>query len=76
MCIIIGPTLPYELVNSAMSEIPDGVLLFGGFGSYDEPYIYGDRKEILQLQAGGNSWNILDTTLKKERSYHVAIPLQ
>ena len=67
--------MPYGIADSAMSEIPDGVLLFGGFGSYDEPYIYGDRKEILQLQAGGNSWNILDTTLKKERSYHVAIPL-
>ena len=59
-----------------MSEIPDGVLLFGGFGSSDDPYFYTDRNEILQLQAGGNSWNILETTLKKERSYHVAIPLQ
>ena len=71
---IIGPTLPYGLDNSAMVEIPDGVLLFGGYGNDENGY--KDRQEILELRAGANSWNILDIALEEGRSDHVVIPLQ
>ena len=65
--------MPYILYDSAMAESPDGrgVLLFGGHS--DETY-YEDR--ILELHAGANSWNILNTTLKNGRCKHVVIPFQ
>ena len=55
-----------------MAESPNGrgVLLFGGSNSD------GTRDNILELQAGANSWNILNIRLKFERYVHVVIPLQ
>ena len=69
-----GPSLPYSLWNSAMVQSPDGrgVILFGGDTSSDENT---DEKRILELRAGGDSWNILDITLQNARNYHVVIPL-
>ena len=55
-----------------MAESPEGaVLLFGGYNS-DPP----GEDRILELCAGANSWNILDTTLKIRHYGHVVIPLQ
>lgn len=55
-----------------MAETPNGkgVLLFGGSDSD------GHRDRILELQAGANSWNILNNRLKFQRYVHVVIPLQ
>ena len=54
-----------------MAESPDGrgVLLFGGDRGGNS---YEDR--ILELRAGANSWNILNTTLKYTRKRHMVIP--
>ena len=69
---ITGPALPFGLKLSAMAETPNGkgVLLFGGSDSD------GHRDRILELQAGANSWNILNNRLKFQRYVHVVIPLQ
>ena len=58
-----------------MAESPDGrgVLIFGGVSRVEYQPIMHDT--ILELRAGANSWNILDTTLYHRRSDHVVIPL-
>ena len=70
---ITGPSLPYALFYSAMAETPDerGVIVFGGW-SDENDY----EKRILELNAGANSWNVLDVTLKLGRKRHVVISLQ
>ena len=70
---ITGASLwPYVLWNSAMAELPDGrgVILFGG-----ECGASSNSKEILELCAGGESWNLVDVSLKYARIDHVVIPL-
>ena len=69
---ITGASLPYVLWNSAMAELPDGrgVILFGG-----ECGASSKSKEILELCAGGESWNLVDVSLKYARIDHVVIPL-
>ena len=64
-----------------MAESPDGrgVILFGGKFLLDL-FKYNDntknKKIILELRAGANSWTILDKTLENERYMHVVILLQ
>ena len=55
-----------------MAELPDGrgVILFGG-----ECGASSNSNEILELCAGGESWNLVDVSLKYERKDHVVIPL-
>ena len=55
-----------------MAQSPDekGVLLFGGQSVSDI------MDTILELRAGGISWNILDIKMRDARSNHVVIPLQ
>ena len=55
-----------------MAELPDGrgVILFGG-----ECGASSNSKEILELCAGGESWNLVDVSLKYARIDHVVIPL-
>ena len=66
---ILGPSLPYSLSNSAMTESLDGkgVLLFGGKSS--------QTRRILELHAGDTSWTILNITLENGRHFHNVIPL-
>ena len=66
---ILGPSLPYSLSSSAMTESLDGkgVLLFGGKSI--------QTKRILELHAGDNSWTILNITLENGRHFHNVIPL-
>ena len=54
-----------------MAESFDGVLLFGGWSGEND-----NEGRILELRAGANSWNILNTALQYERKSHVVIPLQ
>ena len=70
---ITGPSLPN---SSAMAEASDGrgVLLFGGCSTSSPCDSAIDR--ILELRAGANSWNILDTTLQHKRFSHTVIQLQ
>ena len=74
---IIGPSLPYGLLYSAIAKSPDGrsVFLFGGAKSNID-VVFENR--ILELHAGAYSWNwsILNFTLKNRRKNHVIIPLQ
>ena len=57
-----------------MAESPDGrgVLLFGGYNAVENTL----EDRILELQAGANSWNSLNTTLINKRRDHMVIPLQ
>ena len=66
---ILGPSLPYSLSFSAITESLDGkgVLLFGGKSI--------QPKKILELHAGDNSWTILNITLENGRWSHNVIPL-
>ena len=67
---ITGPSLPYGLSASAMTESPDGkgVLLFGGFNGEDS------TREILELR-GGTNWTILDVNLQERKWEHTVIPI-
>ena len=69
---MIGPSLPYVLMYSAMTKSPDGrgVIIFGGHTAW-----YSEKR-ILELRAGASSWTIFDMTLENGRSNHVVIPLQ
>ena len=53
-----------------MAESPDwkGVILFDGMGDDYE-------KRILELNAGADSWNILNVIFENARYVHVVIPL-
>ena len=55
-----------------MAESPDGrgVLIFGGAAAAP-----GIQKNILELRAGADSWNILDVSMQSGRKDHVVIPL-
>ena len=66
---ILGPSLPYSLSSSAMTESLDGkgVLLFGGKSS--------QANRILELHSEDNSWTVLNITLENGRHYHNVIPL-
>ena len=54
-----------------MAESPDerGVILFGG--ATERSY----EKRILELQAGADSWNILDVSLENSRRFHVVFSI-
>ena len=74
---ILGPSLPFDLMSSAMAESPDhkGVLIFGGW-SFNGKTTRPKQTSILELRAGANAWTILDIKLKDERQQHTVIPLQ
>ena len=81
---MIGPSLPYVLIYSAMTKSPDGrgVIIFGGVTSENYMEVHETNwspcweDRILELRAGASSWNILNMTLKNGRHAHVVIPLQ
>ena len=67
---ISGPSLPNYLsnINQAMVTSPDGggVMIIGGY-----PY----SPKILELRAGGSSWQERAQKLDNGRSTHVVIPV-
>ena len=73
---ITAPSLPYDLVDSAMAQSTDlnGVLLFGGLNMY-RPFQGTEEDRILELRSGASSWTILNFTLQEKRSRHTIIPI-
>ena len=58
-----------------MAESSDGrgVILFGGLVGWSSSK---REKNIMELRAGSNSWNILNIALEEGRREHVVIQLQ
>jgi len=71
---IIGPTLPNYVsnINQAMVTSPDrgGVMIIGGKTSSTTT-----SPKILELRAGGSSWQEHDQELDNGRERHVVIPV-
>ena len=71
---ISGPKLPYNVwfINQAMVTSPDGggVMIIGGYTSSNSK-----SPKILELRAGGSSWQEHDQELDNGRERHVVIPV-
>ncbi len=60
-----GPNLPLAVIESAMNEFGNGVILIGGRGDTDGHKIY-------QLSSPNGTWMKMKQALKEKRSHAVS----